>query len=292
MKNKKLVVRTLEQMSLHYEDHVTQPRPAVRLEDLPTLDDAESLKTALMAYAPSSDKFNEPELSKASALWNRVALQRMRFRGQRHHYLVVRSLDLRRRLLVLQVPADGLSTQETLEHAAKQMTYSDDLNGRYQPGLRLKDSFVDHIIEGEEHYRSGVLYGFPMRFTEQPVPVRLPNYVSYEVEHRDKVELDTERQCAAGYLEELLYYPTIVNPQGAVVKGDKCRPVVDCTASGLNKILVPLPCKYDLLEDTIAGLLQLRAHLWQVWKAWQVRQVWKVWQVWRVWRVWQVWRVW
>mgnify|MGYP002052907305 FL=1 len=84
--------------------------------------------------------------------------------------------------------------------------------------------------------------------------MRLPNYVSYEVEHRDKVEQDTERQCAAGYLEELLYYPTIVNPQGAVVKGDKCRPVVDCTASGLNKILVPLPCKYDLLEDTIAGL--------------------------------------
>ncbi len=99
-----------------------QPRPPVALDDLDQLDDAESVKTAIMQFAPADKAFNTVTLSKAAALWNRVALQRLRFRGQRHYYMVVHTLDLQHRLLVLQAPPTTLSETELEQHARTQMT--------------------------------------------------------------------------------------------------------------------------------------------------------------------------
>ena len=243
------------QMTAHYEKHPTNPRPAVSLEDLLTIDTAESVKTALMTYTPNGRRFNEPLLSKSAALWNRVALQRLRFQGQRRNYLVVYTLDQQHRLLVLEVPPAHFTRTELLLHAQRQATYHDDITGRYRPGLRLRDTFVDHACEGEEFFQHGYIHGFPLQLVQTPAPLRMDNYDSYSGEHRHKSEDDAERQHTAGYIEELLYYPTVIHPQGGILKENgKYRPVLDCAASGLNENLVPLQCNYDLLEDTLAGI--------------------------------------
>ena len=242
------VWRILKQMQEHHQ----LPRPPVGLEDLKDVDDAESFKTALMTYAPADKTFGDAVLSKAAALWNRVALQRLRFKGKRHYYLVAHTLDLQHRLLVLQAPPAGLTALESQLHAKTQMTYSDDLNGRYQRGLRLKDSFVDHTVTGEEDFKQGYLTGFPLNLIDMPAAVHMKNYASYDVEHRELAEADAERQLKEGFIEELNYHPRIIHPQGGILKDNgKFRSVLDCAASGLNKLLVPLPCQYDLLEDTL-----------------------------------------
>lgn len=241
----------IKQMQEHYQ----QPRPPVALENLGEIDDAETFKTALMAYAPRDKTFSDAILSKAAALWNRVALQRLRFKGQRHYYLVAHTLDLQHRLLVLQAPPPGLTAHEIQLHAKTQMTYSDDLNGRYQRGLRLKDSFVDHTVAGEEHFKEGYLNGFPLNLIDMPAVVHMKNYASYDIEHRELAEADAERQLEAGFIEELNYNPRIIHPQGGILKDNgKFRSVLDCAASGLNKLMVALPCKYDLLEDTLKDI--------------------------------------
>ena len=242
------VWRILKQMQEHHQ----LPRPPVGLEDLKDVDDAESFKTALMTYAPADKTFGDAVLSKAAALWNRVALQRLRFKGKRHYYLVAHTLDLQHRLLVLQAPPAGLTALESQLHAKTQMTYSDDLNGRYQRGLRLKDSFVDHTVTGEEDFKQGYLTGFPLNLIDMPAAVHMKNYASYDVEHRELAEADAERQLKEGFIEELNYHPRIIHPQGGILKDNgKFRSVLDCAASGLNKLMVALPCKYDLLEDTL-----------------------------------------
>ena len=241
----------IQQLHAHYPD----PRPPVSLEELEQIDDAETFKSALMQYAPTNRAYNTTTLSKTAALWNRVALQRLRFRGQRHYYMVVRTLDLQHRLLVLQVPRPGLSRVELLQHAKTQMTFSDDLSGRYQRGLRLKDSFVNYTKADEAHFKEGYLKGFPLNMIDLPDEVHMKNYHSYEHEHRALAEADAERQHAAGFIEELNYHPRIIHPQGGILKDNgKFRSVLDCAASGLNKLLVALPCEYDLLEDTLRDL--------------------------------------
>ena len=243
-----MIHRLVEQMRVAH----SEPRPQIPVEQLEFLDDAESVKSALMQYTPRDGRLSHAALSKSAALWNRVAMHRLRFRGQRHYYMVVRTLDLQHRLLVLQVPPAGLSPLESEQHARTQMTYSDDLHGRYQRGLRLKDSFVEHTVPGEEHFKEGYLRGFPLNLIDMPAPVHIKNYSSYELDNRELAEADAERQHAAGFIEELNYYPHIIHPQGGILKDNgKFRSVLDCAASGLNKLLVPLPCQYDLLEDTL-----------------------------------------
>ena len=245
------ILRLIDQMRVAHPE----PRPQVPLAELEFLDDAESVKSALMQYTPRDGRLSHAVLSKTAALWNRVALHRLRFRGQRHYYMVVRTLDLQHRLLVLQVPPAGLSPTESQHHARTQMTYSDDLQGRYQRGLRLKDSFVEHTVTGEEHFKEGYLRGFPLNLIDMPAPVHMKNYSSYELDNRELAEADAERQHAAGFIEELNYYPHIIHPQGGILKDNgKFRSVLDCAASGLNKLLVPLECRYDLLEDTLRDI--------------------------------------
>ena len=246
-----VVISIIDQMKTCH----LQPRPPVALDDLGQLDDAESVKTAIMQFAPADKAFNTVTLSKAAALWNRVALQRLRFRGQRHYYMVVHTLDLQHRLLVLQAPPTTLSETELEQHARTQMTYSDDLNGRYKRGLRLKDSFVDHTIAGEEHFKEGYLKGFPLNLIDMPREVHKKNYVSYDIEHRELAEADAERQHSAGFLEELNYNPRVIHAQAGILKDNgKFRSVLDCAASGLNNLMVALPCQYDLLEDTLRDI--------------------------------------
>ena len=103
-------------------------------------------------------------------------------------------------------------------HADRQMTYHDDLQGRFAPGLRLVDEFVDLMTPEErkfgEHYVTG---GFPIHFSSVPEPFKKANYSSYDVEHAEKSLDDLHRQLQAGWIEgPLLYQPRVTSPQGAL----------------------------------------------------------------------------
>ena len=249
------VVRTLTQMREWYADR--GPRPPVDPGQLSVLDDAESLKTALINNAPWNEVDLQLQLTELPDLWSRVALHRLRLDGERQEYLVVRSVDGEHRHLILQVPAEGLTVAERRALASQQMTYHDDLYGRFEPGLRLKDSFLDLTEPGEETFKEGYQRGFPMHFIHKPRPVRRRNYDSYDVEHADKSSADLTRQLHAGFIEgPLLYAPWVINAQGGVYQEDKnkYRPILDCADSGLNELLIPLHCEYDLLEDTLKDL--------------------------------------
>ena len=68
---------------------------------------------------------------------------------------------------------------------------------------------------------------------------------------------DLQRKLDAGWLEgPLLYNPWIISSQGGVWNEDKqkYRPILDCTASGLNPLIIPPECPYDLLEDTLLAV--------------------------------------
>ena len=62
-----------------------------------------------------------------------------------------------------------MTAAESRVHAGRQMTYHDDLQGRFAPGLRLVDEFVDYMTPEErkfgEHYVTG---GFPIHVTDVP----------------------------------------------------------------------------------------------------------------------------
>ncbi len=233
-------------------------RPMPNVEHPEYADDAESVKAALMNLTPIDEFGWDYTLSKHSAFWNRVALHRLRFVGERKRYVVVRTLDLHHRLLVLQVPAPDLSDEDDFAHGTRQMTYHDDEHGRFQPGLRLADSVVDAMTPEEkvvgQQYLDG---GFPLNLTEMPEQFRGANYTSYDVEHVEKSWKDLWRQVAAGWMEgPLLYYPHVVNKQGGIWKEEKqkYRPILDCTASGVNEKLIQPVCDFDSIEETIKNI--------------------------------------
>jgi cysteine synthase len=51
----------------------------------------------------------------------------------------------------------------------------------------------------------------------------------------------------------LHYRPHVVNPMGAIYSAekDKFRTIHDATASGLNDMVLPDECNYDMLEDAL-----------------------------------------
>ena len=245
------VSKVITQLQDWYSDTVRPP-----VSDPALADDAESFKTALMYHAPTSSSQWGGCLSKLPAFWNRVALQRLRFQGGRHTYLVVHTVDGRHRLLVLEVPPEHMTAAESLVHAGRQMTFHDDLQGRFAPGLRLVDDFVDDMTPTERKFGEPyVTGGFPIHFTAVPERFQKANYASYDVEHADKSLADLHRQRQAGWLEgPLLYQPWVTSPQGALydIEKKKFRPILDCTVSGLNPLIIPPTCDYDLLEDTLS----------------------------------------
>ena len=216
---------------------------------------AEQVKGALMQLTPEDDPGWGRTLSKQPAFWNRIALQHLRAYGVRRPFLVVYSLDGWHRELVLAVPPPELSESELLEHASRQATFHDDQYGRFQPGLRVRDQLVLDVPPAEREFAEQYLWGYPLALLQQPHAYNRGNYSSYDIEHGLRSVADLDRQLQLGYIEGPLHYaPRIINPQGGVYLAhkDKYRPVLDCSVSGLNGLLAPQECKYDMFEDMLA----------------------------------------
>ena len=217
-------------------------------------DTAESLKHWLLATAPAVEQTFAQLDHPASALWNRISLQRLRTYGKRDEFLVMHSRQRGHRLLVLKVPAGNLTGDQRWEHARRQASYQDDHWGNFSPGVRVQWEQWKPFLAGEdlawvEQMQRG---GQPMLMHERPAQYwRVKgNYGSY-VEHREKGAAELQRLLDRGVLEGPLHYrPWIVNPMGGVwqAEKEKWRTIFDLTASGVNDCLLPLDCNYDTLD--------------------------------------------
>ena len=244
----------------HMEDHTPRGAPE-------TTDCAQDFKAYLLRFWPKLPRATAratKELSKRSAFWNRIALQRLRFNGERHYYLVAHTFDRGRRLMVLKVPPQQFSsTKERFTHAQRQATYNDDTYGRYAPGVTLNPDYLRFLQPNEEHLRQGFLYGYPI-LRSGPLPrFQGKNYKSC-VELKDRAGADLDRQAALGKLEGPLHYaPDNVCALGSIYfppPKDKFRNVWDFTASGLNPQTIVPNTRFDLLQDV---LIQQRPDCWQ-----------------------------
>ena len=251
------VQRVLDELEWWYS-HGGRPSPEPSVP-LTEADTAEDLKGYLLQFNPRHRPGSWAEaLSLAPALWNRISLHHLRFGGQRYWYVVLHTLDQAHRLLVLRVPPRHFSSeQERYEHARRQATYHDDRHGRFAPGLRVRDEFLQLLTAEELQFaRAYVDGGHEYQFVEVPRSYRRRNYASYE-EHQERSRAEVLRQVEAGWLEgPLLYVPRVVHPQAGVyvAEKDKYRPVVDASASGLNACLKAGPCKYAMVRDVVRKL--------------------------------------
>ena len=222
-------------------------------------DTAEDVKQYFLKYYPRGRPGGWGQaISQALALWNRISLQHLRFGGSRVWYVVVHTLDGAHRLLVLKVPPSQFESEaERWEHASRQVTYRDDRQGRFQPGLRVHDSFLTCLTADElEFARAYVEGGHAYQFTEVPRTFRGENYASYE-EHAERAHAEILRQVAAGWLEGPLHFaPRITHSQAGVYlpEKDKFRPVTDASRSGLNRAIKPEPCELDTVRKVVKRL--------------------------------------
>ena len=233
---------------------------AVSVADVPELaDSAEAFKNAMLYLRPRDRRSWDAVLAKNPAFWNRISLHHLRMLGVRHWFALVHSLDEAHRLLVIKIPPVEFATlEDKADHAWRQATYRDDARGRFVPGLRVADSFME-LLEPEDRATLGEDYltgGHWLDFVEVPKSCFKPNYVSYE-EHGERARSDLQRQVEAGWLEGPLHYrPRIVHAQAGIYapEKDKFRPVVDARRSGLNDAIRPGECKYDMLDDVLEVL--------------------------------------
>jgi hypothetical protein len=89
-------------------------------------DTTESLKHWLLATAPAVEQTFAQLENPASALLDRISLQRLRTYGKRVDFLLMHSRQRGHRLLVLRVATGKTSRDQRWEHARKQATYQDD----------------------------------------------------------------------------------------------------------------------------------------------------------------------
>ena len=254
--DKEKIWRMLEELDWWY----ARRGQAVVEVDMPELaNDAEAFKSAMRYLRPRSRRSWDTVLMKNPAFWNRISLHHLRMLGVRHWFALVHSLDEAHRLLVIKIPPVRFSTfEDKEEHAWRQATYRDDERGRFAPGLRVSDDFMELLEPGDratrgEDYLTG---GHRIDLVEVPRSCFKPNYVSYE-EHGERARLDLQRQVGAGWLEGPLHYrPRIVHAQAGIYtpEKDKFRPVVDARRSGLNDAIRPSECAYDMLDDVLGVL--------------------------------------
>ena len=189
---------------------------------------------------------------KCKAEWNCISLKRLRFQGSKEHYVVIRDVSNQRRVLVLHVPSENLSDKQAQAHAERQATFHDNEHGILEKGIRIKFNNWKGLdlsqvqLQRLEKGQELLLHYTPPAFSKD-------NYdSSWEYEGMTRKEL--LRYKDKGWIEGPLHYrPWLVMPLGAVYKPEtgKYRLVLDGTASGLNKAMSELWCRYDMLSDAL-----------------------------------------
>ena len=230
-------------------------RPA---DDILTADTAEAVKAFLASDVPEYTSGLADPTATLAPLWNRISLTRLRMQGAKVWFATVRTLDGKHRLLVLKVPPKHtVSEAARWDHAERQCTYRDDEHGCFKPGRRVDwarwhaDALPEDRAWLQLMHTGG---GAPLSLTGMPAPYfRGDNYLSYD-EHPERAAQDFEEMLQRGVLEGPLHYrPHVVNPMGAIYSAekDKFRTIHDATASGLNDMVLPDECRYDMLEDAL-----------------------------------------
>ena len=186
------------------------------------------------------------------ALWDRIALHRLRFGKDRKAYVRVRRSDRRGRpLLTWADPGPGCYDDD---HARRQASVNDD-GVIHRSALRVNvEALRRHGAPDAELAR--VLDGYEVALHTEPRRYHGRNYGG-ALEHPDKVAAETQRMVEQGFVEgPLLYTPHIVQGLGGVWKPekDKWRTIVNGTSSGVNPASIPLGAEYDMLADVLGPL--------------------------------------
>jgi len=146
----------MRQMKIHHPVVGLPANTSANLSDAVTSDNAAVGKRALLTLW---DEYKgTPHVSTSpchrNLLWDRVRVQRLRFQGAKHQYLVVLAADNTRRLLVLHRPPRHMSFEEARTHALRQMTYRDNMDGTFESGRRVKwEVFNEYGLDEVRHRR-------------------------------------------------------------------------------------------------------------------------------------------
>jgi hypothetical protein len=254
--NVDMMSRVMDEMAWHHDKswgkHETREEPLN--EDPLTTDSAGVLKKAFVRawtyYQPHIREAGHPVWSQGSALWNRIALHRLRFQSERRWYAVCRTADLQRRILVLHVPTGRGSREQKTTHARLQATYQDTPAGLFAPGIRVSQALQGKLDEPE--LKAILREGFRPRYIREPQAHHGKNYGGV-LEHADKVE--AQLQLERGLYNEgpLHYVPFIVTDMNALYyeEKDKLRLIWDCRKSTLNECLERYGGPFDALEEVL-----------------------------------------
>ena len=246
-----MLYRVAAQIRKHFPRKGFSKREPARPQDCITAADWKYLlayKLPLIMHIPV------PKIQsvKSKAEWNCISLKRLRFQGSKEQYVVIRDVSNQRRVLIMHVPPKGLTDKQMQEHAEQQATFHDNEHGILEKGIRIKFNnwktldLTDVQLQRLEKGQELLLHYTPPAFGKK-------NYESsWEYEGMTRKEL--LRYKDKGWIEGPLHYrPWLVMPLGAVYKPDtgKYRLVLDGTASGLNKAMSELWCRYDMLSDAL-----------------------------------------
>lgn len=187
-----------------------------------------------------------------SALWNRIALHRLRFLGTKRWYAVATTADeQRRRILVLAVPPREANARAKTAHASRQMTYNDSLEDLYEPGQRVSKALREMV---SPRMREGLTRGFKISHRYHPERHHGRNYGGVK-DMPEKAEAQLAKERGRFNEGPLLYTPRIVTDLNGIFYEDKnkFRLIWDCKRSSYNQSNMEAGGDFTTLQMMLQG---------------------------------------
>lgn len=201
-------------------------------------------------------KMRMASLDNPADLWTqRLRVEEHRFQGGKHFYVYILNPDLVRIDLQLHVPpAVERNWKTRKKHAESQAGFQDNRYGVFQPGSRINPEAWGEYGASDEIVRQ-LREGFTLQVACYPGPYYKGNHNSFHKFGDAGYKLFDE--VTANHWQEgpLLYRPSITHPQAIIEQPEKLRPVMDATASGLNKAQVPIPFTADTIHSVIVLIM-------------------------------------
>ena len=258
-----LHVNVFERVMKEMVRHHSKTWPATNLEaepksDAAITDSAAEVKLHLMhrwirwhrtlRVASSPAWYND----KASALWGRISMHRLRFKGERKWYMVVATSDTQRRVLVLAAPPRLFPDDAARDrHAELQATYRDTRDNLFAPGMRIIPNLLSPLLCDEE-LRLGITEGFRSKHIYHPKQYTGRNYGAAKT-HPELFETQLAKERGVYNEGPLHYIPHIVQPAGGVYYPEKAkfRILWNAKASGYNDSLHPAGGDFDGIDEVL-----------------------------------------